>query len=66
MTHYEPEEATQIADLSDPGLVRFSDKGVRLSTPMVAVEPGASDRESLRTGASTASTVHVPVLSGKF
>jgi hypothetical protein len=66
-TSYEPEEATQVADLqSNPGLVRFSDAGVRLSAPMVAVERGASDRESLRTGASTADTVHVSVLSGKF
>lgn len=65
-TSYEPEEATRVADLQNPGLLRFSDDGVRLSTPMVAVEPGASDRESLRTGASTADTVHVSVLSGKF
>jgi hypothetical protein len=66
-TQYEPEEATQIADVRNPGLVRFSDaEGVRLSTPMIAVEPGASERESVRTGASTADTVHVSVLSGKF
>lgn len=65
-TSYEPEEATQVADLQNPGLVRFSDEGVRLSAPRVAVERGASDRESLRTGASTADTVHVSFVSGKF
>lgn len=65
-TAYEPEEATQIADLRNPGLVRFSENGVRLATPAINVVPGASERESLRTGASTAREVHVAVLSGKF
>ena len=65
-TAYEPEEATRLADAGNPGLVRFSDRGVRLSAPMVSIRPGASARESLRTGASTAREVHVPVVSGKF
>lgn len=64
-TAYEPESSGQ-ADLRNPGLVRFSDHGVRLATPMVSVVPGASERESLRTGASTAREVHVAVVSGKF
>jgi len=65
-TAYEPEEATELADARNPGIVRFSDRGVRLAAPMVSVRPGASARESLRTGASMAREVHVPVLSGKF
>jgi len=65
-TAYEPEEATQVADLQNPGLLRFSDRGVRLAPPAVSVVPGASERESLRTGASTEREVHVAVVSGKF
>lgn len=65
-TSYEPEEAQRVAEVQNPGLVRFSESGVRVAPPAVAVEPGASERESLRTGASTAQTVHVSVLSGKF
>lgn len=65
-TAYEPEEAGELADARNPGLVRFSERGMRLAAPMVSVRAGASERESLRTGASTAREVHVPVLSGKF
>jgi hypothetical protein len=65
-TAYTPEEATQVADLQNPGLLRLSDRGVRLAPPAVSVVPGASERESLRTGASTEREVHVAVVSGKF
>src|SRR5688500_414517 len=65
-TSYKPEEATQVAALRTPGLVRFSESGVRLAAPAVSVVPGASARESLRTGASTEREVHVAVVSGKF
>lgn len=65
-TAYNPEEAAEVADLRSPGLVRLSERGVRLAPPAISVAPGASARESLRTGASTARELHVAVLSGKF
>jgi hypothetical protein len=65
-TAYSPEEASEVADVRNPGLVRFSERGVRLAPPAISVASGASARESLRTGASMARELHVAVLSGKF
>jgi hypothetical protein len=67
-TAYEPERATTIVARAPApgGLVRYERERLALSVPAVGVVPGASQRESLRTGASTATALRVSVLSGQF
>ncbi len=60
-TAYEPERS-----VAPVALVQVTERGVALSTPGVSVVPGASARESLRTGASMAREVRVSLVSGQF
>ena len=76
-TAYEPEvESPSIASAqlrraravaaAGPGLVRWSERGVVLAPPAIAAGPTISQREALRTGATRASSVRVPLVSGVF
>jgi hypothetical protein len=60
-TAYEPERTVEAS-----ALLRVTERGVSLSAPSVSVVPGATARESLRTGASMAREVRLSLVSGQF
>jgi hypothetical protein len=67
VTAYEPEEQETITlSAARTGLVRVSERGLTLAAPAIGMVPGASERESLRTGASTARELRVGLVSGQF
>lgn len=67
VTAYEPEQQEEITlAAARTGLVRVTERGVSLAAPAIGMVPGATARESLRTGASTARELRVGLLSGQF
>jgi hypothetical protein len=73
-TAYEPEEASASAARASlareaaagPGLVRWTQDGVRVLPPGVSVGSLVSPQEALRTGATQARLVHTSLVSGVF
>jgi hypothetical protein len=61
-----PSRRVQLAAAAGPGLLRWSERGLLLAPPVIASGHSVSAKEALRTGASRAREVRVPVLSGVF